>query len=72
MRKVKAKMEAEPQPAGIDADQAKAAIDADKQRRSKEFAEIVQKESERLKCDLVPRVEIVGNQIAASVQIYPR
>lgn len=72
MGKAKAKMDAAPQAESIDAAQAQAALDADKQRRSKEFAEIVQQASERLKCDLVPRVEIVGNQIAASVQIFPR
>lgn len=56
----------------IDATQAQAALDADKQRRSKEFAEVVQQAAERLKCELVPCVEIIGNQVASSVKIIPR
>ena len=48
---------------------AKAELLADKQRREQAFGEAIEAASKEFKCGLVPRVEIVGNQVASSVAI---
>lgn len=54
------------------AEQAKAALAKAAEARAQEFGEIIQRESARLKCDLVAVCEIVGNQVQTAVRVIPR
>lgn len=56
----------------IDAVKAQAAIDADRERRCREYLEIVRREGDRLQCELVGVAEIVGNKVATAVRVVPR
>lgn len=56
----------------ISAQEANAAIEADKERRAKEYAHILTTEGKRLKCDLVASAEILGNQVNTVVRIIAR
>lgn len=56
----------------VTAAQAKAALAKDAEARAKELGEIIQRESTRLRCDLVAVCEIVGNQVQTAVRVIPR
>ena len=56
----------------INATEAQAALNADKERRGKEMAEVLKRECERLNCDLIAVCEIVGNQTSTALRIQPR
>lgn len=52
--------------------EAQAVLEADRQERAKEYAEILTREGQRLKCDLVAVAEIVGNQVNTAVRVIAR
>ena len=56
----------------INPTEAQAALNADKERRGKEMAEVLKRECERLQCDLIAVCEIVGNQTSTALRIQPR
>ena len=56
----------------LDPTAAQAALDADKERRAKEFASILQREAERLRCDVIAVAEIAGTQVQTQVKIVAR
>ena len=44
---------------------AQAALDADRQRRAAEFAEVLRREAERLRCEVTAEARIVDGRIVA-------
>ena len=56
----------------IDAAQAQAALDADKQSRAREFADTIQREGNRLKCDLIAVAEIAGEKVQTQIRIIAK
>ena len=54
-------------PETLSEDEAKAALESNRQARLKEFNTIVEEAAKRLNCTLLGRIEIIGDQIRSNI-----